>query len=120
MAYYTLTQYNITYGIEPGVTHGNPASYTINDNIILSDAIREGYKFNYWSNEQGNKVMSIPRGSTGDIVLIANFTLNSDNYVSVQYYDNYTKLREEAVYKGQPLLEDLFRVPAKTGYTAIG
>ncbi len=61
--------YNITYNTRGG-QHSNVTTYTVEDNIVLSDASREGYSFTGWYDQNGNKVLAIDN-SVGDIVLTA-------------------------------------------------
>lgn len=56
--------------------------YTVEDKIVLSSpsAIKSGYDFLGWFDEDGGKVISIEKGSTGDIVLTAKFICRN-NYI---------------------------------------
>ncbi|MBR4745766.1 MAG: InlB B-repeat-containing protein, partial [Clostridia bacterium] len=118
-AVYGLKEYTITYGVEQGVTHSNPTHYNITDQFALTPASRTGYTFNYWTDSEGRIVSSIAKGTTGDLTLSANFTLNSDNFVAVCYYDSFVKVGELAVFKGNVLNENEFTAPTKVGYTFV-
>ena len=65
--------YEITYILNGGVNHvGNPFAYTVNNpTITLFAPAREGFTFDGWYDNDGNKVTQIPKGSTGDITLTA-------------------------------------------------
>ncbi len=118
-AMYGLITYTISYGTESGVTHTNPTTYTVVDSFVLTPALKEGFTFNYWTDESGQQQTMVAKGTTGNLVFIPNFTLTSENYVSVTYYDGYRKLNTLAIYIGNKLT-DLYPVPAKDGYTAVG
>ena len=118
-AIYDEIVYSISYGTETGVTHNNPTTYTVNDSFVLTPATKEGYTFNYWTDETGQQQSVVTAGTTGNLVFVPNFTLTSDNYVSVTYYDGYRKLDSVAIYIGNKLTDN-YAVPAKVGYTAVG
>ncbi|GEM_PF-3351566 len=71
---YGLLSYDINYVAEES-SHGNPSSYTIEDEIVLNDAIKEGYSFEGWYEEESfeNEVTNIV-DHTGMLVLYAKFT----------------------------------------------
>lgn len=56
--------------------------YTVEDKIVFSSpsAIKSGYDFLGWFDEDGGKVISIEKGSIGDIVLTAKFICRN-NYI---------------------------------------
>ena len=79
-AKYIPTQYLITYNTTGGSnSSNNPQFYTIEDEIILSNASRTGYTFNGWYNEEGNQVTTIYKGTTGAIVLTAHWIAKQNN-----------------------------------------
>ena len=54
--------YPVTYVLNGGTNHpSNPSSYTVEDEIRIQDASKEGYRFLRW--EEGDL---IPKGSTGE------------------------------------------------------
>lgn len=69
--------YNITYELNGGVNaENNPATYTVNDEITLSQPTKEGYIFTGWTYEGQDSPqlnVTIPKGSTGDRKYTANF-----------------------------------------------
>ena len=80
-AKWDINTYNITYKNcdELSLTHNNKKTYTIEDNITLTDPLRTGYRFGGWyiSSDgsepqyiEGNKITNI-KGRTGDITLYA-------------------------------------------------
>ena len=75
VAKWTVHTYTITYNLDGGTNNsGNPATYTIKDEITLKDAEKTGNTFSGWYN--GNtKVTKIAKGTTGDITLSATWNL---------------------------------------------
>ena len=71
-AVYTPIVYPITYAGVKG-QNPNPATYTIEDAILLSDLTATGYVFDGWYLGE-EKVMEISVGTTGEITLTAHWT----------------------------------------------
>ena len=68
-------KYTITYELDGGTNSANnPATYTVEDEVVLADAEKEGYDFTGWLNAEGAPVTKIEKGTTGPIVLIATWT----------------------------------------------
>jgi uncharacterized protein (TIGR02145 family) len=75
-----ISSYSITYNNSRGVSNpSNPSSYTINDAVIFSNLNREGSIFLNWT-LNGNIVTQLPTGTTGNIVLTANWA--SENTIT--------------------------------------
>ena len=85
----SLINYNITYNDVDPSKNNNPTKYTIEDEIIAFNAPQKlGYEFKGWKDENGiiiDKQPIIPKGSTGDIVITANWDLHeySISYMNV-------------------------------------
>lgn len=78
-ACWSLVEYDIIYKDAPinkNIT--SHSTYTIEDSFALVDASWDGLEFLYWSDADGNHIDSISKGTTGDIVLTANW-LNREN-----------------------------------------
>lgn len=77
-AKFSTIKYTITYENDGG-SHSNPASYTIEDSFVLSNAEKLGYTFIGWYSDSSytTKVESISAGSKGSIVLYAKFEINN-------------------------------------------
>jgi endo-1,4-beta-xylanase len=61
-AQWKVIEYDIIYVLDGGDNHPeNPASYTVEDNIVLQDPVKENFEFTGW--EEGNE---IPEGSIGE------------------------------------------------------
>ncbi len=77
-AQWSTVAYGITYNLNGGTNDAtNPSVYTIETaTITLSDATRTGYSFNGWYDAEtgGNKVTEIANGSTGAVVLYAQWS----------------------------------------------
>ena len=74
--------YNITYSGLFETVHGNPSTYTIEDNVFLtSPATRLGYTFIGWFTQAsgGSQVTSILSGSSGDRTLYARWQVVTYN-----------------------------------------
>ena len=65
------TTYTITYNHAP--EHTNKNNYTIEEKITLSNPTWDGLIFVNWTDEKGNVVTEIPKGSSGDKTLTANW-----------------------------------------------
>ena len=76
-AHYSLDTYNITYTLDGGVAN-NPETYTINDDIILLDPVKEGYTFTGWTGSNGTTPSVSVRiiNSTGNKEYTAHYQVN--------------------------------------------
>ena len=65
--------YTVDYVLYEGVNGDNPTSYTIEDEITLSAATRDGYSFGGWFTDSAfeNAIDKIALGSTGNMTLYA-------------------------------------------------
>ena len=74
VAKWDYLSYNIEYDLSGGTLLENmPTSYTVNsETIVLSAPTRENCRFAGWYHK-GKLVTEIPKGSTGDILLVADF-----------------------------------------------
>ena len=80
-AKWTPTKYTITYNDLYGVTHSNPATYTIESKTITFAAptsTRTGYTFASWNPTK------IEKGSTGNQTVTAQWTINNYNITYTQ------------------------------------
>ena len=73
VARWTPVSYSLTYQDTKGVTNANPATYTVEDMIILQDIRTDGYTFEGWY-LGGEKVTTIPVGSYGNQTLTAKWS----------------------------------------------
>jgi uncharacterized repeat protein (TIGR02543 family) len=73
-AKWSAIRYSITYNNAAGATHQNPDTFTVESDIRLNDAAKNGYHFAGWYADAafgGNAVTTIPKGSTGNTTLWA-------------------------------------------------
>ncbi|MBR1402658.1 MAG: InlB B-repeat-containing protein, partial [Treponema sp.] len=110
-ATFTAISYEITYNLDGGTNaSANPATYTIgSDDIILSNASKDGYTFSGWQNADGETVTKIAKGTTGDITLTATWT--TANGISV------TIAPESTISVEQAQDEDTITLTASAGFT---
>ncbi len=69
--------YNIYYNDVSGLENENPLTYTVEDEIVLSELEKEGYKFEGWVDEHGN-IISVISGRVGDIELHPSWTAKEE------------------------------------------
>ncbi len=76
-AYWTLETYTIYFRNAPensnAISTPNTRSYTVEDRIVLADPKWNGLKFVNWTDENGKPYTEIPKGTTGDLELTANW-----------------------------------------------
>ena len=78
---YAPEEYNITYLDEGTPIDLAPATYTIEDEFNLPSAgNKEGYTFDCWLDENGEKATTIALGSTGDKTFTAQWKANAKPY----------------------------------------
>lgn len=77
---WTQITYNISYTLNSGTNAaGNPATYTVEDEIRLADPTRQGYNFTGWTGSNGTtpqKDLVIPKGTTGNLSYTANWEIS--------------------------------------------
>ena len=72
-------EYTITYHLNGGSAN-NPASYTVEDSVTLTEPTMEGYTFTGWTGtglDEATKTVTITAGSTGDRTYTATWTQSS-------------------------------------------
>ena len=102
-AQWELVEYSITYSLGGGINASdNPSNYNIETNdIILSPATREGYRFIGWRDNNGQTITTIPKGSYRNITLTAvweieysiTFTANNISCDDSTYNGNITTIK---------------------------
>lgn len=70
-AHWELETYTITY--EEAPVNSNPVTYTIENEITLATPSWPGLAFTGWTNADGEAITKIAKGTTGDLVLTANW-----------------------------------------------
>ena len=74
-ARWELITYNIYFNKKNAPEHNNPTTYTVEDRIILEDPTWAGLAFTGWTDAEGKLWEEIPKGTTGDLELTANWKL---------------------------------------------
>ena len=120
---WTPIVYTITYEGTKGASNSNPTSYTIESaTITLADISATGYTFNGWTKD-GEKVTEIASGSTGNIVLTADWTAIKYN-ITYMYDSNIGDYADTNKNPETYTIEDDFDfialVNKTTGYTFDG
>ena len=76
-ATWQLVRYDVTYNDGGGINpFGNPTDFNVEETFAIADAIRLGYTFGGWQNQDGNIMTSIPVGTARDLTLTAQWTIN--------------------------------------------
>jgi uncharacterized repeat protein (TIGR02543 family) len=115
-----LESYAITYELNGGTNNpGNPAAYTIESALTLSEPTREGYTFMGWYDNadlSGTAVTGISAGSTGDKAFYARWL---ESY-TINYYlnDGTNDPANPATYTVESVV--VLADPARAGYTFDG
>jgi len=122
-AEYTPIVYTITYENTKDATNNNVTSYTIESaTITLENIAKLGYTFDGWYNN-GTKVTEIAAGSTGNLVLTAQWTAIQYN-ITYMYDDAIGDYVDSRVNPNTYTVEDDFEfiglVNKTTGYTFDG
>lgn len=80
VADYDVIRYSISYNLDGGIAQGNnPSSYTIEDEITFAEPSKMGFNFAGWFDDNNNQVVSIPKGTTGELRLTAHWSANLNN-----------------------------------------
>lgn len=101
-AKWEIVNYNINYDLDGGVNaESNPATYTVEDEVVLGEPTKENHSFLGWVDAEGNVVTKIAKGSVGDVALKAtwkldvfniNYDLNGGAFVSGYPYADHAEL----------------------------
>lgn len=71
----SLVDYSVTFHANGGIHDNLLSMYTVEDDVILEDATKEGYEFMGWYTDASytSPITTIKSGSTGDLALYAQF-----------------------------------------------
>lgn len=129
-ANFEMINYYIDYDLQEGNmgTINNPNSYTItSDDIILNEPAKTGCIFMGWTGSNGptpQRKITIPKGSTGDKIYIANWmeTKDTENifYISYDYKGGTAPKTENSVFYKKIASDILLNPPSRSGYTFAG
>lgn len=70
-AKWEIETYDILY--VDAADNQNVSSYTVEDRVVLNNPVWSGLVFTGWTDQYGNSISEISRGSTGDLILTANW-----------------------------------------------
>lgn len=118
-AKWQINEYTISYDLAEGAWEGTAGvgSYTIeSEDIVLPNAVRNGYKFLGWYNVD-EKVETITKGSTGNLELVAKWEIEkySINYeLNGGAFDSVAEISKDA--KHTFTISDYLTFAAATGY----
>jgi uncharacterized repeat protein (TIGR02543 family) len=74
---FAKVEYTITYDLDRGENaETNPATYTVDDEVVFADATKDGYVFVGWFTIKGGsevQITKIEAGSVGNIEVFAKF-----------------------------------------------
>jgi uncharacterized repeat protein (TIGR02543 family) len=70
-AHWTPREYEITF--DSPLVPMDPVKYTVNKGATITNPSMFGYTFMGWSDDKANIITRIPKGTTGDITLTANW-----------------------------------------------
>ena len=116
-ASWSSIQYVITYIDELAAVNDNPTSYNIYSDFTISDLEKGGYTFLGWFDEDGQKVVAIESGNTGELTLTAQweetvYTITYENVCGAEHSNPETyKISSDSI-----TLSDLTR----EGYDFLG
>ena len=120
VAKWETVSYNITYNLDDGVNNeANPATYTILDEVVLSNPTKEGYDFLGWVDADGNAVTGIALGTTGDVEVYAKWEKGIVT-LTITYTLNGGTLPEDApksFVQGEVVT---LPIPTRENYTFLG
>lgn len=116
-AQWQLIRYDITYNENGGINNfNNPRNFNVEETYQLLPAVRNGYTFDGWQNQNGVIMTEIPLGTSGSLTLTAQWTINKH---TLRYRtltgQSYTTVNNKEF--GSPLgMSD----PTRLGYTFTG
>ena len=118
---YIAINYPITFNLGTDGTTTNDNTYTIEDEVTLTEPTREGYTFLGWTGFNGNtpeKNVTIPKGTTGPIELTANWRNDRERTVTFNPGDGQVSVESISVEIGETI--DEFPTPTKSKYDFLG
>ena len=79
-AKWEVVNYNVIYDLDGGVNaEANPATYTVEDEVVLAEPTKENHTFLGWVDAEGNAVTKIEKGTVGDVQVKATWKLDVFN-----------------------------------------
>ncbi len=115
-AEWSVVSYTITYDLGGGSEANNPTSYTIEEEITLLDAAKDGYAFDGWYYGSGKKIEVIAKGSSGNLALHAVWTATAYTITLDAKNGSYATTLTYTIENESVALPQ----PERTGYTFAG
>jgi uncharacterized repeat protein (TIGR02543 family) len=76
-AQWLLIRYDITYVLDDGQNNfDNPRNFNVEETYPLLPAVKQGYTFTGWKNQNNQTITEIPLGLSGNLTLTAQWTIN--------------------------------------------
>lgn len=118
LARWSLIEYTITYYCGQGVNSpNNILIYDVNTSFTFVAPTLEGCDFYRWVDQNGDTVTKIEKGSTGDLVLTAEYAEKRYTTVSVSEIKN-PKYKSEIAFAEYDETHNLYRYVYYLGYVA--
>lgn len=79
-AKWSIISYSISYNLNGGSISNNKESYNVEENFTLPKPSKTGYTFEGWTGSNGSTkqtTVTIPKGTTGNLSYVANWSKNS-------------------------------------------
>jgi uncharacterized repeat protein (TIGR02543 family) len=116
-AQWTLVRYDITYEEDGGTNNfDNPRDYNVEETYDLLPAVKTGYTFGGWEDQDGNILTEITLGSSGDLTLTAQWTVNTHTFTYRSFTgQSVTTVNNKAYGTALGMTE-----PTRRGYTFNG
>jgi uncharacterized repeat protein (TIGR02543 family) len=116
-AQWLLIRYNITYVLDGGQNNfDNPRNFNVEETYPLLPAVKEGYTFTGWKNQNNQTMTEIPLGISGDLTLTAQWTINKYTFRYRTFEgQSYTTVNNKEY--GSTLG---MATPTRRGYTFLG
>jgi uncharacterized repeat protein (TIGR02543 family) len=116
-ATWELIRYDITYDTDGGTNNfDNPRDFNVEESFTLLPAVRTGYTFGGWKNQNNQTVTQITLGTSGDLTLTAQWTINKYTFT----YQNFVGQSVTTVNNKEYGSELGMSEPTRRGYTFNG
>ena len=116
-ATWELVRYDITYVTDGGTNNfDNPRDFDVEDAFTLLPAVRLGYTFGGWKNQSNQTVTEITLGTSGDLTLTAQWTINKYTFTYQSYAGQTVNSVPNKEYGSSLGITD----PIRRGYTFNG
>jgi uncharacterized repeat protein (TIGR02543 family) len=116
-ATWELIRYDVTYETDGGTNNfDNPRDFNVEESFTLLPAVRTGYTFDGWKNQNNQTVTQITLGTSSDLTLTAQWTINKYTFT----YQNFVGESVTTVNNKEYGSELGMSEPTRRGYTFNG